>query len=187
MKNSIVLFISLLFVSFCFAGVMDGPGAPALSKGDIILGGKLALGAVYGANVGFIVSGEYGVKEGFLGIPKFPTSLGVGGSIGYSSHSVDAYGWGDITYSNYLFLAAASWHIDLLKNPKFDTYVVANAGFNIDTISKPKNYPGKTESYGGLIWGLSVGARYYFIQNLAAVGEVGFGMGLLRIGLDYKL
>jgi len=186
MKKLLLVLLSLMMASVSYAGVMDGPGAPALSKGDIIIGGKLALGAVYGANYGFIASGEYGVKEGFLSIPNFPTSLGVGASLGYSSYT-DKYFTAEYTYSNYLILGFGAWHIDLMKKPEVDTYVIANVGFNFDSFDGPGNTEDFVDSYGGFVFGLGAGIRYYFIPNLAAVGEVGFGMGIIRLGLDFKL
>ncbi len=188
--------IGLLFVFTAFSFAQDSvstsvaSGDMAISQGDIILGGKLALGAVYGTWLGYIVSGEYGFKDNLIPIPNFPNSLGIGGSIAYSGYSSDV-AWGNkkytTKYANYVFLASGFWHVDLLKNPQFDTYAIANVGFNIDTISKPEDYQGDIDSYGGLVWGISAGARYFFMPNLSVVGEVGFGMGLLRIGLDYKL
>jgi len=170
-----LLFAALLLGLFSTtqAQLMGGPAAPGLHKGDIIVGGKLALGSVYGANVGFIANAEYGLKEGFLAPPKFNTSLGVGATLGYSSYS----DFGD--YSDILLLAAAYWHINLIKNEQFDTYVVVNAGLDIN--STP------SDTYYDPTGGAAIGIRYYFIPKLSAVAEAGFGMGVLRIGLDFKL
>lgn len=189
MKRMIVFFSVVFMFSMAHAELMGGPGAPALSKGDIIVGGKLALGAVYGANVGFIASGEYGFKQGFLNIPKFPASLGIGGSIGYSGYSEDYAYWGEYSYSNFLILGAGYWHVDLLKKKAVDTYVVLNLGYNITSVDIPNvsNAPDYDSTDGGLVFGTGIGIKYYFIPNLAAVAEVGFGMGLLRIGLDFKI
>ena len=186
-----LLFVLSIFAIFNLSHaqyqLMGGEGAPGLKQGDIIVGGKLALGSVYGANVGFIASGEYGIKQGFLNIPKFPASLGVGASIGYSSYSVDTF-WGDYDYSNYLILGAGYWHVALIPRDNVDTYLVVNLGFNIDTVSKPSsNAPGRDSSDGGVVFGSGIGIKYYFMPNLAAVAEAGFGMGVLRIGIDFRI
>lgn len=190
MKLFVLAAACLLVFSGVQAGIMDGPGNPHLSNGDIIIGGKLAFVGVYGAGVGFIFDGEYGLKEGFLSIPNFPTSLGVGASIGYSSYSQDVPYWGKYSYTNFLILANAIYHVKLLKNIPMDTYLVLNLGLNIATDSydgAAANAPSASDSNGGLKFGTGVGARYYFTNRLAAVGELGYGMGTIRLGLDFKI
>ena len=189
MKKLIYILSLIALVNVTHAQLMGGEGAPALQKGDIIVGGKLALGAVYGANVGFIAGAEYGFKQGFLNIPKFPASLGIGGSIGYSGYSKNYAHWGDYSYSNFLILGSGYWHVDLLKKKEVDTYVVLNLGFNITSVDAPNiaNAPDYDSTDGGLVFGTGIGIKYYFIPNLAAVAEVGFGMGLLRIGIDFRI
>ena len=190
MKLFTFIVICLLLVGSTQAGIMDGPGNPHLSNGDIIIGGKLAFVGVYGAGVGFILNGEYGLKEGFLSIPNFPTSLGVGASLGYSSYSKTYNRYGDYSYKNFLILANAMYHVKLLKNIPMDTYLVLNLGVNIASSSYDGNFAGAPDydsSEGGLTFGTGVGARYYFTKKLAAVGELGFGMGTIRLGLDFKI
>ena len=190
MKLFVLIVVCLLLVGGAQAGIMDGPGNPHLSNGDIIIGAKLALGEVYGAGAGFIFGGEYGLMEGFLSIPNFPTSLGVGASIGYSSYTQTVPTYGDDSYTNFLLLANAIYHVQLIKSIPMDTYLVLNLGFNIDSDSYDgavATAPGASESHGGLKFGTGVGARYYFTKKLAAVGELGFGMGILRFGLDFKI
>ena len=82
------------------------------------------------------------------------------------------------------------YHVKLLKNIPMDTYLVLNLGINIATDSYEGNVanpPGASDSNGGLTFGTGVGARYYFTNRLAAVGELGFGMGTIRLGLDFKI
>ncbi len=161
MKKVLIAALFLSLFSTSHAQLMGGPGAPALQKDDIIVGGKLALGSVYGSNVGFIANAEYGFKEGFLAPPKFNTSLGIGASVGITSNDV-------------VVLGAAYWHINLIKKDPFDTYVVVKAGIDIDDGVYPTG-------------GAAVGIRYYFIPKLSAVAEAGYGMGVIRVGLDFKL
>ena len=181
------------FIVLCFllavtaqAGIMDGPGNPHLSKGDIIVGARLALIDAYDAPVGFIVNGEYGLMEGFLSIPHFPTSLGLGASLAYSGYSKN-YGFGEYNYSNFEIMTHAIYHVNLIKKIPMDTYVVLSLGFNIESSDLDVGVGGDApDRNGGFKIGTSVGARYYFTNRLAAVGELGFGMGLLRLGMDFK-
>jgi hypothetical protein len=169
------------FIVLCFllavtaqAGIMDGPGNPHLSKGDIIVGARLALIDAYDAPVGFIVN------------PHFPTSLGLAASLAYSGYSKN-YGFGEYNYSNFEIMTHAIYHVNLIKKIPMDTYVVLSLGFNIESSDLDVGVGGDApDRNGGFKIGTSVGARYYFTNRLAAVGELGFGMGLLRLGMDFK-
>ena len=186
MKRFVFVAVSLFLINLAQAGVMDGPGNPHLSKGDIIVGGRLALIDAYDAPVGFIVNGEYGLMEGFLSIPNFPTSLGIGASLAYSGYS-KTYSFGEYSYSNFEIMTHGVYHVKLIKKIPMDTYVVLSLGFNIESNDLDVGVGGKVpDRNGGFKIGTSVGARYYFTNKLAAVGELGFGMGLLRLGMDFK-
>lgn len=155
-------------------------GAKFLSKGDLYVSGKLAVGAVYGASSGFVASGEYGLQEGFLNLGDFPASLGVGGSIGYSSYTT--YYW---NYTNIIVLGSAYYHADVLDAEQIDTYIVLHLGINVGTVKWDGPFStNETRSSGGLVTGSGIGARYFLTDNLAVSAEVGYGMGLLRLGVD---
>ncbi len=158
-------------------------GAEHLSEGDIFVSGKLALGSVYGASSGIVVSGEYGFQEGFLNIGDFPASLGLGASLGFSSYT-SAY-W---NYTNILVLGSAYYHADVVDMEELDTYLVLHLGLNVGTVSWDGPYAtNQSRSSGGLVAGSGIGARYFLADNLAVTGEIGFGMGLLRLGVDFGL
>ncbi len=161
MKKLIYILSIVALVNVSHAQLMGGEGAPALQKGDIIVGGKLALGSVYNTNVGFIAGAEYGLMEGFLAPPKFNTSLGIGANLAFSSGHV-------------AILGAGYWHINLIKKEQFDTYVVITAGIDVGNSLLPTGDAG-------------VGIRYYFIPKLSAVAEARSGSGFLRVGLDFKI
>ncbi|MFI3239616.1 MAG: hypothetical protein R3Y22_03365 [Bacteroidales bacterium] len=38
----------------------------------------------------------------------------------------------------------------------------------------------------GLLWGVNVGASYYFNYNWAATAELGYGISVLRLGATYR-
>lgn len=185
MKLLTSILVCLLLVSVTQAGLMNGPGNPHLSKGDIIVGGRLALIDAYDAPVGFIVNGEFGLMEGFLSIPHFPTSLGLGASLAYSGYTKD-FRYGEYSYSNFEIMTFAAYHVKLIKKIPMDTYITLNMGVNIESSDLEYGTQSAPERNGGFKIGTSIGARYYFTNKLAAVGELGFGMGLLRLGMDFK-
>lgn len=185
MKLLTSILVCFLLVGVTQAGLMNGPGNPHLSKGDIIVGGRLALIDAYDAPVGFIVNGEFGLMEGFLSIPHFPTSLGLGASLAYSGYT-KVLRSGEFNYSNFEIMTSAVYHINLIKKIPMDTYITLNLGVNIEGKSREYGTRSAPDRNGGFKIGTSVGARYYFTKKLAAVGELGFGMGILRLGLDFK-
>ncbi len=187
MKKLVLTLIVFLLSSALFA---QKKGAPLLKQGNIVVGGKLAIGAVYGASIGFLGSAEYGLKEGAINIGDAGSTIGIGGTIGYSSYS-ELFGYWDFT--NILILVNGYWHVDFLKNPKIDTYFMVGLGYNAGSVSwdGPPTYydyyKPSEPSHGGIVFGTGIGCRYYFTSNLAAVAELGVGMGLLRIGMDFKI
>jgi opacity protein-like surface antigen len=152
-----------------------------INKGDQYVGAKLALGSIGGASMGFIGNYEMGYQE----------NIGIGASIAYSGYS-ETIGLGEWSYSNLLIMASGTYHMDLLKNEKLDTWGALNLGYNIASAewkwsSNPFNLPNPTASVGGVVFGLTANARYSLTEQLFATASVGFGLGILNIGIDYKL
>jgi len=157
-----------------------------INKGDQYAGVKLALGSIGGASVGFIGSYEMGLQE----------NIGVGGSLAYSGYS-EAYNFGvaqgEYNYTNILILATGTYHIDLLKNEKLDTWGALNVGYNVASASfkwtstPAPAFSGPAVTAGGFVVGLSANARYMLTEQLFATAGIGFGLGILNIGIDYKL
>lgn len=158
-------------------------------KGDIFVGGKIGLGAFYGASLGYGGGFEYVLQEDFLNLGDIPASLGFGGSFGYSTYKAGWSYW-NYRYTNYVIFASAFYHADVLQNEKIDTYVKFSIGYNGGKIKYDgiagENYTSRT--YNGTVTTASaVGARYFFTPALAAVAEVGWGFGILRLGIDLAL
>ncbi|HAP36425.1 MAG TPA: hypothetical protein DCQ28_10950 [Bacteroidetes bacterium] len=158
-----------------------------INKGDQYAGAKLALGSVAGASMGFVGTYEMGFQE----------NIGIGASIGYSGYS-EEYNFGawkgEWSYTNILILANGNYHIDLLKNEKLDTwgalhigYNVASAKFSWTSTGVPASAISPSVSAGGFVVGLSANARYMLSEQWFATASLGFGMGILQIGVDYKI
>ncbi len=187
MKRMLFLILGFMIVPLGMLKASDDNVPYAFNRGEKLLGVKMALGAVYGSKIGFVVSGEYGYADMFIRIKGLPNGLGLGGSFGYSSFTEFVFPWGNYSYQNYLLLGSAFWHIDVFRNRKVDTYFRVNLGLNFDSYSSPGfGAPGRDSTYGGLVFGLSLGGRYYFKRHWAATAEMGFGMGNLRLGVDYR-
>jgi hypothetical protein len=156
-----------------------------INKGDQYVGAKLALGSIGGASMGFIGNYEMGFQE----------NIGIGATIAYSGYSeeVASFYKYKYDYSNILILATGTYHMDLLKNEKLDTWGALNVGYNIATAkftwvsAVPAGTPEISATAGGFVFGLSANARYALTEQLFATASVGFGLGILNIGIDYKL
>lgn len=157
-----------------------------ITKGDQYAGAKIALGSVAGSSWGLVGTYEMGLQE----------NIGVGGSIGYSGYSEDfnaGFFAGNWSYTNILILGTGSYHIDLLKDEKLDTWGSLHVGYNVATVSWEftNNSFNLAEpaaaSAGGFVVGLSANARYKLAEQWFLSGSVGFGLGIVNIGVDYKL
>ncbi len=119
-------------------------------------------------------------------------SVGIGGILGIAgSKFTNAGFFGTGTYSyNYtyiLFGARGTFHYQLVDD--LDTYAgVLVGGYGVNASyegpSGVANVPGADG--GAPIAGGFVGARYFFNDNLAVMGEVGYGIAILNVGLAYR-
>ncbi|MCX6137463.1 MAG: hypothetical protein NTV54_08225 [Ignavibacteriales bacterium] len=148
-----------------------------LKDGDQYAGVKLALGSIGGASIGYVASYERGIQD----------NIGVGGTIAYSGYSEDYFGWGKWKYTNIFIAVNGTYHYDVLKNEKLDTWGGLLLGYNAASVS----WDGPGGSYvsptaGGIVFGLSANGRYFVTDKLAVAASIGVGMGILSIGVDYK-
>lgn len=158
----------------------------AYKKGDQVISLGIGLGGFAGAygTGGIAITGGYenGIHE----------NISLGGVVGYSSSSEDVfagYGW---KYTYILIAARGAYHIDLIHNSQWDTYGGVLLGYNI--VSSKVNGTLPYVSYGNysasasyMAFGVFIGGRYYFNKNLAVQAELGYGLGILNIGIAYKL
>jgi hypothetical protein len=125
---------------------------------------------------------EVGVKDGVLE----KGSIGIGGYFAYSSHKWEYSGWG-WKITDIIIGARGTFHYPLVN--KLDTYTGLLIGYDIST-EKETGTPivgyDYNSSYGGLSYAWFVGARYYFTDKFAALGELGVGITYLNLGVALK-
>ncbi len=119
---------------------------------------------------------EFGVKDGVLD----KGSIGVGGYVGYSSATWANY----YKTSNIIIGARGSFHYPLVS--KLDTYTGLLLGYNIYSYKYESSYIGATGTSSGLAFAWFAGARYYFSNNFAVLGEIGYGIAYLTVGVSLK-
>jgi hypothetical protein len=180
MKKFYLLVIALLVLSAVSFGQI------AYKMGDNNVSGMLGLGGyggLYGTSTmpAIAASYEMGYNENFS----------IGGLAGITGSEFPILGAWKWKYTYILIGARGAYHYDLLHKDNIDTYGGAMLGYNIVSFSEEGAPVGGinffTAGASYLSYGGFVGGRYYFSPNLAAQAELGFGIGLLTIGISYKM
>jgi hypothetical protein len=161
-------------------------------KGDKVfsvglgLGSTLYTGRWYKTNIPPISLGvEVGVMDDFI---VEDLTLGAGGYLGYSSSRYrDSFGgttWG-WDYSYIIVGGRAAVHYPLVE--KLDTYTGLMLGFNITTSKSYGTYIGNSSANtGGIVYSWFAGGRYYLTDSFAVMGELGYGISYLTLGVALK-
>jgi hypothetical protein len=131
-----------------------------------------------------------------------PGYLGVGAYLGFktarSRYNNYYYGGNQYYYEhrwNYFMIAArAVYHWDVLNSKNAELYGGAVVGFRITTYNYSTNSTDPNKDAQKLnnsaVWPVGsvfAGARWYFAQNFALYGEVGYGVSILSGGITFKL
>ncbi len=167
--------------------------AQLFDKGDKVLSFGVGLGSTYYAFGTYyhttvppiFVAGDYCIRED-LG----PGNLGVGGFLGYSAYKYEYdafgydYGW---KYSTLIIAARGTYHfVDLVD--KLDLYGGVLIGAKIVTDKEFGDATGSDYSVNnsGPVYDIFAGARYYFTDNFAVMGELGYGIAWLKVGISLR-
>jgi len=179
MKKSLCILFLLLISSVGFAQM-------AYKQGDRVLSAGLGLGSLAGLygeasmppiSVGY----EVGYNENI----SFGGLAGIAGSKQEYTFFGEKWGW---EYTYIILGGRAAYHFDVFKDPKIDSYAGLTVGYNIvstkeiGTIQSGFSASGSYFLYGG-----HLGLRYYFSQQLGAQVELGYGLGVINVGISYKL
>jgi hypothetical protein len=173
-----VFLTAALFAASAFAFAQKSGSAfdenTAIGHAGIGIGGGFYTGTTTLPPIS--VSYEKGITE----------NISVGGIVGYSASKYDD-GFGDEFKYTYLLIGArGNYHFG--TTDKFDPYVGVTLGYNIVTFSEPGGYSGLYSASGSeLLAGAQIGANYYFSDNAGAFAELGYGIGIINVGLTLKL
>jgi hypothetical protein len=183
------LLLSLLVVVFSLTQLLAQEST--FKKGDKVVNIGIGLGSTLYTGTGYkmgIPPISASFETGVVNLLNDKASIGVGGYLGYSSHkySYAYYTYTDSwSYSNFIIGARGAFHYALVS--KLDTYAGLILGFNIAS-SKWTGTGTETShsSTGGLVSSEFVGARYYFSDSFAVMGELGYGITYLNLGIALK-
>ena len=147
--------------------------AQNFEEGQIGINAGIGIGGGFGIPIG--LSGEYGISD----------KLGVGGFLGFAGKSEDL-GFYKVKYSYFLVGARANYHFDL-DIDNLDPYAGVILGYNAASVKldgAPAGTPSPTA--GGAVFGAHAGARYFFTESIGAYAEVGYGLGIINLGVTAK-
>ncbi len=182
MRNKLVLVVMILFIAATGTALFAQDWqnySPSFQDGDFAVQAGLGLIPTF-AYYGDItippisVAVDYGKT-----IADLPLSFG--GFLGYTSSKY--YSYYELSYL--IIGARAAYHVDFeVKN--LDAYAGVMLGYNV-IMEKvlDSTYHGSYGS-GALAFSGYVGARYFFTDNLAAYGELGYGISVISLGVTYK-
>ena len=147
-------------------------------KGDKLLNVGIGLNSYYFGGIPLAASLEIGITD----------DISVGPAIGYQSKNYGSGSYNSKWTSIYIG-GRGSYHLNKvidLNNEKVDLYAGAQLGYQ--SFKWKDDYVGVSPyNNGNLRFGLYGGGRYYFQNNIAVVGEFGFGgYSNANIGVTFK-
>ncbi|MFO7656194.1 MAG: hypothetical protein R6W78_03940 [Bacteroidales bacterium] len=156
----------------------------SVGQKDLNLG--IGLGTYYGARMAIppiSLSLDYGIKDD-IG----PGVIGIGGYFGFGVSKdrlyIHDYGW---RFMDIMVGARGTYHIEFID--KLDTYAGIIVGLRFRNSGPYGTWPLEPKSYTDLFpnGGFFIGGKYYFQDNIAVFGELGYSIAYLTLGVTFKL
>lgn len=95
--------------------------------------------------------------------------------------------WGDLDWNNFYLMARGGFHLTMLDIDKLDVYGGISLGLRF--YSEPYYATAtarETETHVSPDYGLFVGGRYYFTENVAVFSELLYDVSWLKLGVSFK-
>lgn len=201
-----------IFIAFCFlmgAGTMSTATAQ-IGEGTVMVEGYYGFPNLYSSvfraayanagGTGLTIKGygPLGLRAEYLLADKVGVGIDIGSngtSITYQENTIDANG-NAVTYDYRVstmkvgVMATVNYHF--VTNDNLDFYGMFGAGYGTRNFKSETNDPNFQEQSikGGfpVASRLGIGVRYFFIPNLGANLNLGFGQGgIMNAGLTFKL
>ncbi|WKN45262.1 hypothetical protein [Tunicatimonas pelagia] len=172
------------FVVVFILAALPSFGQSAYQSGNFIINGGIGLGSSIYGTVSLNGSAEYFIND----------EVSIGGGIGYSGYSRGRY-FGDPLRVSVIYVGPrGSFHLSNtlgIDNSALDVYAGVFVGYGIVSVSyRNERVWGANPYYNGYSnfnYDIFGGARYLFNENLAAYGELGFGISVLQLGITFSL
>jgi hypothetical protein len=174
------MLVSAMLCSLSFA-------QSAYDKGARVVGGGIGLGGLAGLyGDAKLPPLSIGYDQGYNENISFGGIAGIASSEQKFTSFFGSYGW---EYTYIIIGARGNYHFtELFKDAKMDPYVGLTLGYNIVSVKETGTIPfGISASGSYFLYGGHLGLRYYFSSNLGAQLEFGYGIGVLNLGIAYKM
>lgn len=166
-----------------------GASAQTFNKGDKVVNlcvgfvNTLYSGSGYKTTIPPVsASLEYGIIDNLF---DAKSSIGVGGYFGYTSSKYDLGNNYNYKYSSAIVGARGSFHYSFIE--KLNTYTGISLGYNIVSAkSDYKEISSFSAEESALYIGWHLGARYYITDSFAVIGELGYDIAYLNVGVAFK-
>ncbi|GJM34434.1 MAG: hypothetical protein DHS20C18_34350 [Saprospiraceae bacterium] len=168
----------------------------AVKKGDLQLSAGIGIIPTYAADGGHINVPPVSAKLTYQLSEKFS----LGAYAAFSSTTSQQLNYPDGSTRVYdskqlIFGTRAAAHINRFKN--WDVYGGLMLGYSIPTVDQITQYPIENDRDDELpsfsrpaeskfLYSGFIGATYFFSPQLGVYGEVGYGISLLNLGVNYK-
>lgn len=132
------------------------------------------------------ISGEYTILSDLINNNNGAVS--VGGYMGFAASkdsrtsAAGDYGW---RHNNFLLGTRGSFHYQFVDN--LDTYAGMLIGYNIESVKGFGQVTGSSANGGGFLWGMFIGARYFFNDSFGVFTELGYGVAFINLGVTFKM
>lgn len=177
-----------LFLGICLACFVSTTQAQQLEVGDNV--------GSFGIGFGSALAGPFGSASPAIALQlehgmwnmDGPGVISLGGYLGYQSYSTSNIYFK--TRSSYTVLGLRSaYHYQGLDEKNLDVYGGLMLSLNLYGSSTTRYNTSvvivEPDARSRFFPTLYFGARYYFADNLAAYGELGYGVAYLTVGLAY--
>jgi hypothetical protein len=191
MKHALVALCALAIVAMLLVPT-SASAQNAYNVKDKVISAGIGLGNVAGFYGTTTIPPIFVAFETGLPLEELKNKLTVGGTVGYAGSSEDYY-WAKYSYTYIFFGVNGNYHF-LEKNPKIDAFAGLGLGYSIanSSVEYKAGYDANDQyaysvGSGYFAYDIHVGARYYFTPKFAVHAELGWGFGIFRIGVSYKL
>lgn len=171
--------LTAIFVLFVTASTLSAQ--EVFKKNDVAMNMGIGFNNTLTTNSSTVVppvsvSVEYGIVDNSFNEDN--GSIGIGGYLGYTSYGKKN---NSLTASYTILGTRGSYHYQFV--PKLDTY----AGLLLGLAFRSGDLIDNTNtSNTRLAYGIFVGGRYMFHENIGAFAEVGWGVSAINLGLSLK-
>jgi hypothetical protein len=179
-----LLIISVIILSFSLLSAQK----PSFKKRQNVINIGMGMGTNLYSGVYYnsvfppvCASFETGIREHILerGV------LGIGAFASYSSYRFrfSNNGW---KTNDFIIGARGNFHYPFIE--KLDTYTGLMAGYGILSYTFFGDYTAEdyTGRSNGLRWSWFLGARYYYMEDMAFFAEIGYGICYLNAGISFR-